>query len=174
MRWRSALCIAAAALVGLAACTAEVPQYRHEPTATVYETYDLEAAALDPFRHGPVVITPKMLQGWPEVKLSFVAREAATVTVSKMRLSGRGAQASTSVEVEPNRELPLKEFGNHPGIHGASFRAEVPVGHGEAIDAMGVEGFVVDVTWEVAGVPGSAQTQCVLDVQHTTATIWPT
>ena len=59
------------------------------------------------------------------------------------------------------------------GVLGAGLAA-VGLISGKEIDALGVEGFVVDVTWDVAGVEGPAQTECTLDVKVATEILWPT
>src|SRR5688500_14442465 len=125
----------------LSACV-EYPVYEHAPTHNLFKTWELDAAALTPFTHDGVVIQPGFSQGHARVGLTFVGKQASTVTVEKVGVAGTGG--SETIEVEPKQTIELTEVEKHPGFFTKHIDVPFPPPP-EGVDAMGAMGFVVNV-----------------------------
>jgi hypothetical protein len=157
------------AAVLLSACV-EYPVYTHPETHNIFKTWDLDAPRLAQFTHDGVVIHPGFTQGHARVGLSFLGKQASTVTVEKVGVTGIGG--SETIEVEPKTTVELAESKRHPGFFTEHLDVPFPPPP-EGVDAMGAEGIVVNVQWRVAdGAP--TQTKLLLPRRMARDIAWPT
>jgi hypothetical protein len=93
------------ALLALPGCkTAERVSYRHEPTAALYERYDLQDPAVAPFTVDGVVVSPFFVPLDYEttaVKVSFLAARTARAEVVGGALRGASERPFTEVGEAP-------------------------------------------------------------------------
>ena len=161
--------------LALTGCTANIPSYEHPPTSAPFSAETLSSTELADFRVGGVLVRPSMVQGYPEVRLTFYCVEACTVRLDRVRLAGKGKLAEQELRVDVGETIEAASRSDVHGLFVGGHTVKLGIA-GETFDGLGTEGFVLDVELSELGGSAPAAGKVSFDVVTTVhrRILWPT